>query len=149
MKIRVKTYFDCTATDSTGHFRATQVPYQDAAGQEICDLDSWTRSRNQQRNWETINQLIALRAQPFDVSPPSSRNGLWSFEFFVENDLVYSESGRRDDFSALLSECHSVPMILGLNESLTQHDRLICQGPDQNIWFEPINTDMETDRGHH
>jgi hypothetical protein len=149
MKIRVKTYFDCTATDITGHFRATQEPFKDAAGQEIRDLDSWTRSRNQQRNWETINQLIALRAQPFDVTVPSSRNGLWSFEFFVENDLVYSGSGQRDDFSALMAECQSVPMILGLGESLTNSDKLICQGPDQNIWFEPINTGMETDRGHH
>lgn len=149
MKIRVKTHFDCTATAVVGHFRATGVPYQDQAGQIINDIGSWNRSRNQQRNWETLNQLIALRAQPFDVTEPVCNEGVWSFEFTVENDLVYSQSGQTDDFSALMQECQGVPMILGLAEVLTRSDTIVCQGPEQNIWFEPINTGMETDRGHY
>jgi hypothetical protein len=36
-----------------------------------------------------------------------------------------------------------VPMIAGLKETQTQHSVLITHGPDQNIWFDPINTPLE------
>jgi hypothetical protein len=70
-------------------------------------------------------------------------NGTWSFEFEVESGLVYSASGQEDDISVLVNECDGVPMIVGLTESLTQETVLITQGPDQNIWFDPINTSLE------
>lgn len=143
MKILCRTFFDCSATGITGHFRPSQVPFSDHSGREIQDLSSWNYARNQQRNWETLTQLISLRTQPLSVTSLGQNGGTWSFEFEVESSLVYSTSGQEDDISGLVNECAGVPMITGLTESLTQETVLITQGPDQNIWFEPINTSLE------
>jgi hypothetical protein len=57
--------------------------------------------------------------------------------------LVYSELGQENDITVLVNECEGVPMIVGLNETQTQHSVLITQGSDQNIWFDTINTSLE------
>ena len=119
------------------------MPFSDRVGREIQDLQSWNYARNQQRNWETLTQLISLRTQPISVSSLGQKSGIWSFEFEVESGLVYSTSGHEDDISGLVNECAGVPMITGLSETLTQETVLITQGADQNIWFEPINTSLE------
>jgi len=144
MKIICRTFFDCSATGVTGHFRPSQVPFSDRTGREIQDLPSWNYARNQQRNWETLTQLISLRTQPVSVTALGHKTGIWSFEFEVESGLVYSTSGQEDDISGLVNECAGVPMITGLQETLTQETVLVTQGADQNIWFEPINTSLET-----
>jgi hypothetical protein len=143
MKIICRTFFDCSATGVTGHFRPSQVPFSDRTGCEIQDLRSWNHARNQQRNWETLTQLISLRTQPVSVTALGNRDGVWRFEFEVESSLVYSTSGQENDISGLVNECAGVPMITGLTESLTQETVLITRGADQNIWFEPINTSLE------
>lgn len=143
MKIICRTFFDCSATGVTGHFRPSQVPFSDRVGREIQDLQSWNYARNQQRNWETLTQLISLRTQPISVTSQGHASGIWSFEFEVESGLVYSTSGQENDISGLVNECAGVPMITGLQETLTQETVLITQGADQNIWFEPINTSLE------
>jgi hypothetical protein len=143
MKIICRTFFDCSATGVTGHFRPSQVPFNDRVGGVIRDQPSWIYARNQQRNWETLNQLISLRTQPLSVTDMGHSNGTWSFEFEVESGLVYSASGREDDITVLVNECEGVPMIVGLKETQTQHSVLITQGSDQNIWFDPINTLLE------
>jgi hypothetical protein len=143
MKIICRTFFDCSATGVTGHFRPSQVPFNDRVGGVVRDQPSWIYARNQQRNWETLNQLISLRTQPLSVTDMGHSNGTWSFEFEVESGLVYSASGREDDITVLVNECEGVPMIAGLNETQTQHSVLITQGTDQNIWFDPINTSLE------
>ena len=63
MRYMCQTLFDITATGVTGHFKTTRVPYVDQAGQEIVDQATWNRSRNQQRNWETLTQILGLRTQ--------------------------------------------------------------------------------------
>lgn len=143
MKIICRTFFDCSATGVTGHFRPSQVPFSDRTGREIQDLLSWNYARNQQRNWETLTQLISLRTQPISVISLGHDSGVWSFEFEVESGLVYSISGQENDISGLTNECAGVPMITGLSETLTEETVLITQGADQNIWFEPINTSLE------
>jgi hypothetical protein len=143
MKIICRTFFDCSATGVTGHFRPSQVPFSDRTGREIRDLPSWNYARNQQRNWETLTQLISLRTQPISITSLGQNSDIWSFEFEVESGLVYSISGQEDDISGLVNECAGVPMITGLSETLTRETVLITQGADQNIWFEPINTSLE------
>lgn len=139
MKIQCRTLFDCTRTGTTGHFRIAQVPFQDNAGQWIRDISDWTRSRNQQRNFETVMQMISLRAQPTIVSDPKLEHGIWQFEFSVETVGVYSSDGSASDTSALLKECQGTPIILGLQETNTETSYLDTQSPNQNIWFETIN----------
>ena len=143
MKIICRTFFDCSATGVTGHFRPSQVPFEHRAGGVVQDQRSWNYARNQQRNWETLTQLISLRTQPISVASLGQESGIWSFEFEVESGLVYSTSGQENDISGLVNECAGVPMITGLQETLTEETVLITQGADQNIWFEPINTSLE------
>ena len=109
----------------------------------MSDLASWNFSRNQQRNWETINQLISLRTQPLEVSPAQCKDGVWQFKFEVEQPLVYSLTGREGDFDSLINECNNVPMITGLLETKTTSTVLITSGPEINIWFEPINNTLD------
>lgn len=144
MKIICRTFFDCSATGVTGYFRPSQVPFTDHTGIKIQDQQSWNYARNQQRNWETLTQLISLRTQPVSVTSMGQISGTWSFEFEVESGLVYSTTGQADDISGLPNECSGVPMITGLTETLTQQTVLVTQGTDQNIWFAPINTSLET-----
>lgn len=143
MKIICRTFFDCSATGVTGHFRPSQVPFDHQAGGVVQDQRSWNYARNQQRNWETLTQLISLRTQPISVDSLGHESGIWSFEFEVESGLVYSTSGQENDISGLVNECAGVPMITGLQETLTCETVLITQGADQNIWFDPINTSLE------
>lgn len=143
MKILCKTLFDCSPTGVTGHYRVSSMPFRDRVGQPIDNQSAWNFSRNQQRNWETVNQLIGLRTQPVDVQPAQCIDGVWQFVFEVEQPLVYSTSGAEGDFDALTNECAGVPMITGLKETLTTATVLITSGPDQNIWFEPINTSLD------
>jgi hypothetical protein len=147
MKIICRTFFDCSATGVTGHFRPSQVPFSDHTGTVILDQRSWNYARNQQRNWETLTQLISLRTQPVSVNSLGQDSGTWSFEFEVESSLVYSTTGQEDDISGLVNECAGVPMITGLKETHTQDTVLVTQGADQNIWFVPINTSLETAHG--
>ena len=60
MSIQITTDFDCRPTGVTGHLRENLLPFTDQLGQQVTDISSWVRSRNQQRNWETIMQLIGL-----------------------------------------------------------------------------------------
>jgi len=139
MRILCKTLFDCSATGITGHYRASQVPFKDDAGNTINNQHDWMFARNQQRNWETLNQLISLRTQPLSVTPIGNTAGIWQFEFEVEHGEVYSATGHPGDLTGLVNECAGVPMLTGLTENQIEQAVLVTSGPDQNIWFEPIN----------
>jgi hypothetical protein len=136
MQIRCRTIFDVTETGITGHFKPSQIPFNDRAGNKFVDLVSWNRSRNQQRNLETITQLLQLRTQIFDVSRPSVDNGYWTFDFSVEFEGIYQQD--QDIFGILKQDCEDVPMLTGLDEAYTLTPVLIVNGSQQNIWFEQI-----------
>ena len=139
MNIICKTLFDCTCTGVTGHFRSSQVPYPDRTGRLIHTVADWNRARNQHRNWETIMQMISLRAQPTVVTEPTCTDGVWSFEFSVETPGVYSTNNNVDNLDGLLNECDGIPMIVGLDEADSIESSLTINGSKQNLWFETIN----------
>ena len=143
MNILCRTLFDCSQTKTTGHFRSSQLPFVDGSGKTIRNLDDWTYSRNQQRNFETIMQMISLRAQPEIIRTPMENNGTWEFEFAVEQAGVYSVDGKLESTAGLLIECNGTPMIVGLNEKQSLEPMLITQGHQQNIWFESVNKSLE------
>jgi hypothetical protein len=132
VKYKVRTLFDITKTGVTGHFKSsrTQLPTQ----------DTWDRARNQQRNFETIQQLLSLRTNIADVSVPTEIDGVWEFEFVTESDGVYG-----DDMSILREDAVGVPMINFLDNDPNIEPFLVVDGADQNIWFEliPINNILE------
>jgi hypothetical protein len=139
MKFACQTLFDITATGVTGHYKLSRIPFRDRAGQLIHDTESWNRSRNQQRNWETITQILSLRTQLFDLSDPiSDQTGTrWMFEFETETDGVYGPES--DPVSVLRSDAAGVPMLRELDNDPDIATVLITEGARQNIWFAPIS----------
>jgi len=139
MKILCETSFDITATGVTGRYRATRLPFQDRAGRMIETEDHWNRSRNQQRNWESITQVLGLRTQALNLTDPVQENQHWHFDFEIEADSVYGSFDQ--PFELLYADCEGVPMILNLDETAVTTPLLCTNGADQNIWFRelPIN----------
>jgi hypothetical protein len=135
MKIRCLTLFDITETGTTGHFRPTQLPFSNRAGNTISNITDWNRSRNQQRNFETITQVLQLRTQIFNVTTPVKHHK-WEFEFEVEPDEIYQLDQKM--FGILEQDCNQVPMIVGLDDEHVLTAELVTSGSQQNIWFEPV-----------
>ena len=136
MKIQCQTLFDITATGVTGHIKPGRMPFYDLAGHHITDTTEWNRSRNQQRNWETVTQLIGLRTQVINLTSPAKIDQRWQFEFEVDNESLFSDD--QDPLSVLKTDCAGVPMLTGLTESQSLTPLLDI---DTNIWFTtvPIN----------
>lgn len=124
------TLFDITATGVTGHFKAARVPFVDQSGKLIEDDADWNFSRNQQRNWETLTQIISLRCHIQDITVPICRENVWNFEFTSETPGAY---GNDDDPTGLLElDCEGIPMIINLNNN-PEIDKVLI--PEKNIWF--------------
>lgn len=143
MKIVCHTLFDCSYTGVTGHYRSSEVPFVDKAGQTISSLSDWNHSRNQQRNWETLMQIIGLRTQPQSVTRPVTESGKWVFEFIAEATGVYSLTDSTDPLAGLKQDCDGVPMVVGLTENDGLAPTISVAGPNQNIWFETINNILD------
>ena len=129
MKYKCQTLFDITATGVTGHYKSSPN----------LELADWNRARNQQRNWETLTQILGLRAQLFDLtSPVQDITGTrWMFEFETESDGIYGPDF--DPVQVLRSDAEGVPMLLNLGNRPEIEPFLITSGPRQNIWFAPIS----------
>jgi hypothetical protein len=143
MKIQCRTLFDCTRTGVTGAFRASEIPYQDRAGQPVANQQDWHRSRNQQRNYETLLQIFGLRTQPQEITQPVCDNGVWQFSFVSESEGVFEIHGNSDSLAGLKLDCDGVPMMQNLTEQSGLAPVLTTQGEQQNIWFNTINTPTE------
>ena len=143
MKIQCRTLFDCTRTGVTGAFRISEIPYQDRAGQPVHNHEHWHRSRNQQRNYETLLQIFGLRTQPQEITQPARIDGMWQFSFVSESEGVFDMHNNPDPLAGLLVDCEGVPMVAGLGEQPGIATVLTTQGDQQNIWFTSINTALE------
>lgn len=108
--------------------------------------------RNQQRNWETVLQVIGLRAQPIDIVSPrdpkivamsnhqfgsyyTGSHRCWKFKFYVEHNNVF---GGDDNPSELLEkDINDVPVITGLTESAAFPDPVFyTNGILKNTYFK-------------
>lgn len=138
MKFVCQTLFDITATGTTGHCKPSRMPYHDRAGQIIHDQTSWNHSRNQQRNWETLTQILSLRTQLFDLTDPvADQTGTrWMFEFETETDGIYGPES--DPVAVLRADSAGVPMLGGLKNQPEIGSVLITEGPGKNIWFASL-----------
>lgn len=131
------TLFDITATGVRNHTSAARRPFRDQAGQQVETDQQWIRSRNQQRNWDTVNQILALRTLPERVTAPSViTNGdrtQWQFEFDIPDLSAVSEGA--DWLGLLRRDADQVPMITGLGEGTGLDAMLHTNGDLINIWF--------------
>jgi len=131
---RVYTLFDITCTNVIRHPKITEHNHRETLFQ-----------RNQQRNWETMQQVLAMRAQIHVVELPKvidscqlfpkklfKKTRAWTFDFGVEHVDVYGV-----DLRLLLDDCNGTPMILNLTETAaisTAH--LECRGTLRNTFIE-------------
>ena len=136
-KVVCYTLFDCTATGILNHAKVTQLPLTDQQGNTILDQAALTRARNQQRNWETLTQLISLRTQVTVYSLPQilqdasvamlglnrRSSKIWTFEFGSEFASIYDISG--EPLAALTQDCDGVPLITGLGEGIENLEPVI------------------------
>jgi hypothetical protein len=140
MRVRCCTYFDITATGVKNHYRLSHGVFRDAAGNSISDTTTWNRARNQQRNWETVNQLISLRALPVEITIPvvtqEQNRNVWTFEFLIEQNGALTVGD--DAIGALIQDSYMIPMLTGLDETPAEDKFLTA---DANIFFSvlPIN----------
>lgn len=142
IKIKVETLFDITATGVTGHFKSARVPFTDRAGNKIVDDISWHRSRNQQRNFETLTQIISLRTQIDNLTRPQVNDDMWTFEFTSEVNVFTDGT---DPVAILKQDAEGVPMLRELNNDPDIEPVLVIDGARQNVWFssEAINNILE------
>jgi len=143
--INCYTLFDITATGIRSHIRAAQFPMRDKNNNVIKNAEEWTLARNQQRNWETILQIISLRSQPLKIIGPRKVDivnfsgvhkevNAWKFNFEVEHASVFLN--KNNELGHLLDDADGVPMLVGLGESLELTPYLITQNSLVNIYFE-------------
>lgn len=111
------------------------------------------RQRNQQRNFETLLQIIGLRAQPEEITDPVLVNKqdkkiwgtqykkdskVWSFSFNIQFPEVFNnETG---PLGNLYLDCDGVPMITGLDETAELKSKLSSSDSNEkNIHFQIEN----------
>jgi hypothetical protein len=111
-----------------------------------------TLLRQQQRNWETVLQIIGLRCQPLDILAPAHSeyasmeshqfgsyytgfHQCWKFKFYIEHSDVY-RSGNNPMF-LLEQDFNEIPIIAGLLESVPLQDPVFyTNGILKNVYFE-------------
>ena len=135
MIIRCTTTFDITATGVRSNFNINRIPFTDSVGHLIDSESAWIRARNQQRNWETLNQIISLRCLPTNITHPCRevKQQSWWFEFEIDSPSALATDS--DVLGELYRDCASVPMLTGLDDSSTDPWLI----PKINIHFEIQN----------
>jgi len=108
--------------------------------------------RNQQRNWETAQQIIGLRTQATIVAVPASpkmiyidthefgsyykgQHKCWKFIFEVEQHCIFGTSD--DPVKLLRNDFESVPIIKNLDETVDLPDPVFyTEGILKNTYFK-------------
>lgn len=137
-RIKVITQFDITATGTRNRLSQHQLPFEDNAGVIIKNQADWQFSRNQQINWETLNQLISLRALPENISIPLYDQVTHSWSFVFEIPDILAVGTEDEQFKYLLADCDGVPMLTNLNELI--EDVFLKTDPvSANIRFQHLS----------
>lgn len=141
-RIACYTLFDITNTGILNRARP---------GTDVTDTNDWYRKRNTQCNFDTILQIVSLRAQPDVVNTPkflesvlidsynfgekykNTTCNIWTFDFEVHHSSVF-EDGKMD-LGALYKDCEFVPMIITETCSVKNDNALLCDDLNRNIYF--------------
>jgi len=108
--------------------------------------------RNQQRNWETVQQILSLRTQPTIMETGNfvddvigynfginytGEHKIWTFKFGVDYADIYQEGP--DKFGLIKYDFKITPVILGLTETVQPELAVFTpKGPWNNIYFKSI-----------
>jgi hypothetical protein len=124
-------------------------------------MDRWNIERKQQTNYETMLQVINMRAQPENVTEPNQiqvtfiKDGdwgylfethilpvtCWQFEFTVNYGSVFNDGV--SELGSLIADCNGVPMLTGLGEWDKLPNHLDTSKEQRNIVFEVVNEEDE------
>ncbi len=105
--------------------------------------------RNQQRNWETVQQILGLKTQIFSLTQAqfnknvkshqfgSNYKGsheIWQFEFDVEYNNLYKLD--TNPVAVLEQDFHQIPVVVGLTETAKFPMSLFyTAGENKNVYF--------------
>lgn len=112
------------------------------------------KQRNQQRNWETIQQILGLRTQVLSLTQTQlgsqsmkkfefgdnyrGQQSVWQFDFEIEFADLYKQGD--DQFRILKDDFAQAPVVMGLDESVKPSVNILyTDGPDKNIYFKIID----------
>ena len=109
------------------------------------------KKRNQQRNYETLLQVIGLRTQPMIFEKPyklsdeylskhqfgdtfNGKHNVWVFKFSVEHPEIFKEGD--NDLALLERDLNQVPIITGLAETVALPIQIFSTSYDyKNTYF--------------
>lgn len=131
-------------------FNITHTGITARAKQDLDNLALWTQKRNTQWNFDTIVQLVSLRAQPDVLTLPEKINAnkkkfgaifdseknlqCYKFHFAVDYESVYDKGDYKLGY--LYEDCHNVPMLLLGDEHKKLKPILDTSNELRNIYFE-------------
>jgi len=110
-----------------------------------------TKERNQQRNWESVIQVINFRITPVSIQSPVVHKGnidqfrfgahykgehnVWAFSFDVDKPNIFMTYN--DPCGILHMDFDNVPIVLNLNETANIPSPMFFLNPiTRNIYFE-------------
>jgi hypothetical protein len=151
--IKLYSLVDISTTGTIGQFK--NVKRTNLLNETLDTEPTWKKSRNQQRNWETVIQIIGLRAQPiylensvillneslalYDFGADFGPTGtVWTLVFGVEAANAYDSNNI--PLQSLVDDFNDVPIISGLNETFSfQKSVFTTRNHMKNVYFEAIN----------
>ena len=108
--------------------------------------------RNQQRNWETVQQILSLRTQPTILETDNfvddlinynfgvnytGQHRIWTFKFGVDYADIYQDGP--DKFGLVKYDFTLTPIVLGLAETIKPEVAMFYpKGPWNNIYFKSL-----------
>lgn len=141
-RITCHTLFDITKTGVLNRARPSG---------DVTDNNDWYRKRNTQCNFDTILQVISLRAQPDVINDPvmkltdlnkvdyfgytlKGKNiPVWTFDFEVQHASVFNDG--ISDLGALYKDCEDVPMLRCDTQWANAGEKLDATSETRNIYF--------------
>ena len=142
VKIQCTTLFDITRTNVSSR-RHSYVQ------------DGLEKPRSQHSNFETVLQIISMRAQPENITDPEKQmvtvNSAsvwgtayrgkekipqWRFTFTVESESVFDDGDT--SIGNLFKDSEGIPMIIHLEESSRIQSTIDSSSQFRNIYFEVI-----------
>ena len=119
---------------------------------DVENVEEWIVKRNTQCNFDTILQVVSLRAQPDVVSEPTvstmvidknskfgkkyqdnKKHNVWSFDFEIQHSSVFEDGV--SDLGPLYKDCDGVPMLKSGKETDKLNDQLSIDNSNKNIYF--------------
>lgn len=108
------------------------------------------KERNQQRNWETVQQVLGLRTQILELEQQRLKpqdmtryqfgsvyegvQNIWRFDFAVEFENIFKIDD--DPIAVLVADFNSVPVIQNLDETVKLSlPMFLTLGDMKNIYF--------------